>query len=111
MAEVTDIKVSNASVMVEDSRGRVIELKKPNVLAQYRLVKMLGKDAENQTYVSMMAPILYVYSIDGEIANFSSVKEMESIIQKLDDEGLKAVMEGIEQNFSMKTEVKEEIKK
>lgn len=113
MTTATEVKVTSApKIEVIDDRSRVIELRKPNILAQYYLVKMLGNDAANQTYLGMVAPLLYVYAINGEVANFSTPRQIDALIADLDEDGIRAVMKGIEEHFSGGGEVKpEEIKK
>lgn len=90
-----------AEVMVEDAKGRVITLKKPGILAQYRLIEALGDTAKNETYVAMCIPLLYVTSVDGEPEmTLSSKLLVEAIIQRLGDEGIEAIMKGVRDHFS-----------
>lgn len=85
---------------VTDARGRVITLQKPGVLAQFRMIEMLGETAKNQVYVGMVLPLMYVSAIDDEpLTRISSKKELEALIQRLDEDGLLAVAEGVEKNF------------
>jgi hypothetical protein len=112
MAKVVDVQAKSADAQVTDARGRVLTLRKPNVLAQYQLVRMLGADASsNQTYLSMVMPLLYLQSIDGEVVNFSNQRELDAAIQKLDEEGLEALAKGIQQNFVRQEDAGEAIKK
>jgi hypothetical protein len=112
MAKVVDVHTKSDDVQVTDARGRVLTLRKPNVLAQYQLVRMLGADASsNQTYLSMVMPLLYLQSIDGEVVNFSNQRELDAAIQKLDEEGLEALAKGIQQNFVRQEDAGEAIKK
>jgi len=110
MARVTEVKTTS-DITVTDARGRVLALKKPNVLAQYQLVRMLGGDASaNQTYLGMVMPLLYLQSIDGEVAGFSNQRELDGIIHRLDDEGLMALSKGIAENFGQQNDA-EAVKK
>src|ERR1700733_1836894 len=85
-----------AEVTVKDLRGRILTLKKPGVLAQYRLIEALGDVAKNETYVSMCIPLLYVAAIDGEPPTpLSSKLRVEAMIQHLGDEGIEAAMKGV----------------
>jgi hypothetical protein len=112
MAKVVDVQAKSADVQVTDARGRVLTLRKPNVLAQYQLVRMLGADASsNQTYLAMVMPLLYLQSIDGEVVNFSNQRELDAAIQKLDEDGLEALAKGIQQNFVRQEDAGEAIKK
>lgn len=101
MARVSEVKTTaSTDVEVTDARGRLLTLRKPNVLAQYQLVRMLGADASaNQTYLAMVMPLLYLQSIDGETAGFSNQRELDAVIQKLDEEGLMALSKSIAENF------------
>lgn len=104
-----------AGVTVTSSAGMTIGLKHPGVLAQFRLVKMLGaQTARNDVYVGMVLPCLYVHQIDGsEISPLASELEIEALIQRLGDAGITAVMEGVQKHFgdSDPEAQREEIKK
>ncbi|MDA8256527.1 MAG: hypothetical protein M0Z99_12955 [Betaproteobacteria bacterium] len=85
---------------VTDSAGRTITLKKPGVLAQYRLVEVLGDSSKNEVYMGMTMPLIFVSAIDGEpVPQPSTKREVEALIQRLDDHGIAAVMDGVQQNF------------
>lgn len=92
---------AKAEVTVKDARGRAITLKKPGVLAQYRLVEVLGDTASNDVYMNMVLPLMYVSAIDGDPVFAPNKKsEVEALIQRLDEEGIAAVMSGVGENFS-----------
>ena len=76
-----------------DRRGRVFTLRKPNVLAQYRLVRTLGGEAsKNEVYMNMIMPILWVAAIDGEeIPPFRTEMELEALILRIEEDGLVAI--------------------
>ncbi|MDE2468742.1 MAG: hypothetical protein KGL35_08365 [Bradyrhizobium sp.] len=89
-----------AEQVVEDSTGRIITLRKPGVLAQYRLVEMMGSAAQNQVYMGMVLPLLYVSAInDDKLPALSSKREVEALIQRLDEAGIEAVMKGVQEHF------------
>lgn len=103
-----------SEVVVTDSDGRSITLKKPGILAQFRMVKMLGDSAKNQVYVGMVLPLLYVTAIDGDaVLQPNTERELEALISRLDDAGVTAVMEAVNEHFgaSNPEEAQEEIKK
>ena len=84
---------ANEETVVTDSTGRVIKLKKPGVLAQYRLIEALGDSASNQTYMAMVMPLIYVVGIDDDAVHQPKSKmQVEALIQKLDEAGIQAVM-------------------
>lgn len=85
---------------ISDARNRTIKLKKPGVLAQYRLIEILGASAKNEVYMAMVLPLIYVTSIDGEIVHQPiSKREVEALIQQLDEDGIEAVMAGVQASF------------
>lgn len=90
-----------ATFTVTDERGRVITLKKPGVLAQFRLVQAVGPDtAKNQVYMGMVMPIIFVSAIDGDpVFPPSNFREVEALIQRLDDDGMEAVMTEVGKRF------------
>jgi hypothetical protein len=82
-----------------DDKGRIIKLRKPGVLSQFRLVEMLGESAQNQVYVGMCLPLTYITTIDGESVTMRTKRELEALIQRLDDEGVEAVCAGVMEHF------------
>jgi hypothetical protein len=93
--------LKGAEVKVKDARGRQITLKKPSVLAQYRIVEVAGASAENEVYMSMVLPIVFVTSIDEEfVLQPTSKLQLEALIQRLDEDGIAAVMQGVREHFS-----------
>jgi hypothetical protein len=107
------VKQAAARVVVESENGHSITLQKPGVLAQFRLVKILGKSAENTVYVQMVLPLTYVAEIDGvPVSQPNSEREIEALITRLDEEGVAAVMQGVQANFSAQgaDETRDEIK-
>ncbi len=89
-----------AEVVITDPRGRTIKLRKPGVLAQFRLIEALGDTARNEVYVGMVMPLLYIATIDGEPAFPPSKKsEVEALIQQLDEDGISAISEAVFKNF------------
>lgn len=91
-------------VIVTDPRGRQIKLVKPSPVMQFRLVRLLGEDAKNETYVSMVLPLMYVGAIDNDPVGFPvSVREIEALIMRLDEDGIATVMKGVMDNFAADT--------
>ncbi len=95
------IAKANAEAWVTDATGRVIKLKKPGVLAQYRLVEVVGADAaRNDVYMSMVLPLIFVSEIDGKPLQQPRTKiEVDALIQRLDEDGIAAVMKCVQDNF------------
>jgi hypothetical protein len=89
-----------AEVTITDARGRTIKLKKPGVLAQFRLVEALGETAKNQVYTAMVLPLIYVSEIDGDaVFQPTSKREIEALIQRLEDDGIEAISAAVMENF------------
>lgn len=102
MAKVT-IKASTPSEEVVqraalssviESAGKSIHLKKPGILAQYRVVDIVGaQSAKNEVYMAMVMPILWVTHIDGEeVPPPLNRMELEALIQRLGEDAVNAVV-------------------
>lgn len=91
-------------VIVTDSRGRSIKLRKPGVLAQFRLVEAVGPEtAKNAVYMNMVMPIIYVAQIDGDPVSVPTTKrEVEALIQRLDEDGVVVVSQGVQENYGQR---------
>jgi hypothetical protein len=86
------IAAANAVEFVQAGDMR-IGIKRPGVLQQFRVVEILGDSAKNETYMNMLAPILWVSEIDGEPeAPPTTKREIESRIQRLGEEGISAII-------------------
>jgi hypothetical protein len=94
---------------VTDSRGRVITLQRPGILAQFRIVEVVGKDSvENRVYMNMVLPLIYVTSIAGESITLPRNKlQLEALVQLLDEDGIEAVGEGVMANWGEQDPEKE----
>jgi len=106
-ATPTQQLVANAqsTVEIKDEAGRTLTLKKPGVLAQFRLVEALGEAAKNQVYMGMVFPLLYVSAIDGTVVNPPTTKlQVEALIQRLDEEGIAAVVDGVSEHYGKKAD-------
>ena len=95
------IAKSVSEVAITDAKGRSITLRKPGVLAQFRLIETLGGEtASNSTYVRMVLPLIYVAAIDGEsVPPFVKKSQVEALIQQLDEDGIAAVALGVDKHF------------
>lgn len=91
---VADAQQANTVV---DSTGRSITLQKPGLLAQYRLVRLLGGEAaSNQVYMNMVLPITFVTAIDGvPVPTPNNQAQLDALIQRLDEHGLTACVNGL----------------
>lgn len=88
------------TVSVQDSTGRVILLKKPGVLAQYRIVEVCGESASNEAYMGMVLPLIFVCELGGVPRTQPVNKlQLEALIQELDEHGINAVMAAVQENW------------
>lgn len=99
----TDEVVAQASAetTVTDARGRVLTMKKPGVLANFRLVELLGDTASNAVYRMMILPIIYVTAIDDDPVFYRTKRELDALIQRLDEDGLEAATLGLKEHFGI----------
>lgn len=101
-----ETKKDDGIVVVTTAGGKAIGIKRPHVLAQYKLVDAIGDSAENRVYLNMCIPLMWVASIDGNPVPQPTTKlQIEGLISRLDEEGITAVSRGIDEHFSRKNEV------
>jgi len=95
------IQAATAEVTVTDAKGRVLTLRKPGVLAQFRLIEAVGAEAaRNEVYMAMIMPLIFVAAIDGNAVIMPANKrQVDALIQQLDEEGVAAAMTGVQANF------------
>lgn len=78
--------------------GRKLHVRKPGVLADFRLIEALGPElAANQTYAQMCQPLKYLGQIEHPEAGTRSVAyenklQIEGLIQELGEEGMDALI-------------------
>lgn len=88
-------------VVVTDRRGRNITLMKPNARALCRLLEILGESGKNQMYFAIVAPLMFVCEINGEAVPLPDSKnELEALLDTLEEDGIKAIMQGLKSHFS-----------
>jgi hypothetical protein len=89
-----------AEATVTDATGRAISIRKPGFLAQFRIIETMGQSADIATYRDMVNPLIYICAIDGDPVTLPTNKlQLEALIQRIGDEGFKAVVEGIVKHF------------
>jgi hypothetical protein len=93
------------TVSKKDSTGRVIVLKKPGVLAQYRIVEVCGDSASNAAYMNMILPLIFVAELGGQPRTQPANKlQLEALIQELDEHGIDAVMAAVEEHWGKQSD-------
>ena len=101
-------------MQVIDSRGRVLKLRKLDILSESRLVRMLGQDTvTNSIYMNgYVIPAVMVSEIDGEALFLPmSERQMEALIQRLDNDGLEAVLNYLQATVEDKAALESQLKK
>lgn len=94
------IKKAAQTHAIKDSEGREIVLRKPGVIAQFRIVEVAGDSAKNEVYMRMILPLIYVVEIAGEtVVQPANKMQLEGLMQLLDEHGVNAVMEGVAEHY------------
>lgn len=97
-----------------DKRGRRIGVIRPGALIRFRLLKILGaENAKNEPLLGNAMLAFLVREIDGTpVPPVNSERMLEAMIDRLDDDGLLAVAECMNEEFGFGSseEVVEEVK-
>lgn len=95
------IRDANRTVEVRDKLGRTLTLKRPGVLAQFRLIELVGPEtAKNDVYMGMALPLFWLVKLNGEDIYPPQTKaELEVLIQRVEEEGIEAIVLGIAEHF------------
>src|SRR5579871_505388 len=95
------VKDSAKAVEITDARGRKITLTRPPILTQFKLPLIVGSDAaKNEVYMGMVMPLTYVSAIDGDPLAFPTTHlQIDALINRLDEDGVAAVMLGVVEHF------------
>lgn len=82
---------------VVDSLGRRLKIRRPDILQESRLVRVMGDASTNAAYMTgYVMPAVMVSSIDDEDLPFPATeREVEAAIKRLGREGMSAVMQFI----------------
>lgn len=77
----------------QDAKGRTLGFRRPSAMDRYRLSKMLGGDVAANQEAAGLAMLAYLcISIDGEaVMKPNSERQIEAIIDRLDNDGLNAI--------------------
>ena len=108
------VKAAAEIKFATDARGRRIGVQKPRALLRFRLLKILGgENAKNEPLLGNAMLAFLVVEIDGErIPPVNSERQLEAMIDRLDDDGLAAVAMCLGEQFGIgaPADVEEEIK-
>jgi hypothetical protein len=96
------IGASRQPVVVTDALGRKITIRKLSLLDNLRLMEGMGPAlAGNRPYMAHVEYLASVVSIDGSAEPIMTTKiQVEALAQRLDNDGLDAVVEGYNKNFA-----------
>lgn len=93
---VTAAKAAERTVSVVDTKGREIVVRKISALQLYRLTKIMGSLASNETTLNLAMTAASIASVDGDVVHFpANEAEIELTIQRLDFHGMGAASEGL----------------
>jgi hypothetical protein len=87
--------VNMNEVSITDKKGRLITIKKPSVLQRINFKKILGEDANNSAYFAEIWFYSWVDKIDGQPVTKRTQVEIEALVERLDEEGRDALLEGV----------------
>ena len=97
------VKRAAQPVEVTDAFGRTLKVRKIGALHRYDLAKIIGPEASQNPVASVPATLAFsVIEIDGEhVSTPRTENEIRVLIQRLEDEGLEAVMEAHVEKFGV----------
>ena len=94
-------------VVVTDGRNRKIKLGEPDPSALCWLLDVLGESPADQLYFAIVAPLMYVRDIDGNpIGSPATKEELEALLDFLEEDGIRAVIQGLKDHFSHPTSLR-----
>lgn len=97
---------------ITDKLGRKIVLRKPTIMDRYQLIKAIGKDSDIDSLQHMMMSTIFVAKIDGAL--FKTPKtlfEAEFALNKLEMEGVSAVLMALAEHELTEEDRVESVKK
>lgn len=108
------INSANEIKFVTDVRGRRIGVEKPRALLRFRLLKILGaENAKNEPLLGNAMLAFLVREINGDkLPQVNSERQLEAMIDRLDDDGLAAVGKCLVEDFGLAApaDVEEDVK-
>lgn len=97
------VKAATEIKYVTDDRGRKLGVQKPRALLRFRLLKILGADnAKNEPLLGNAMLAFLVVEINGDKQPpINSERQLEAMIDRLDDDGLAAVAQCLTEQFGI----------
>ncbi|MDA8230744.1 MAG: hypothetical protein M0006_05345 [Magnetospirillum sp.] len=98
----TIVNAANTAATVTDDKGRMIGIKRMNALDRLRMFEVIGGDnAKNEAFLGYATLAFHVVNVDGDaFSRPTTRRQLEAMIQMLDDDGLAAVAKGIAEHFA-----------
>jgi hypothetical protein len=93
-----------------------LEVCRPNIIARHYFFTYFGENANNQIFMNIMTPLLYVKSIDGvPVDPITCESDAKALLQQLGDDGKDALDKCFLENYVLsqmqKLDVDEDVKK
>lgn len=100
------IKSAKKTAEVIDARERVITVKRLSALERMRLFASAGPElSQNQQWIGLAALAASVVSIDGDpVPKPGTRREIEFLVERLDDDGLEAVAQCYVESFGVQAD-------
>lgn len=97
------VKSATEIKYITDTRGRKLGVQKPRALLRYRLLKILGAEsAKNEPLLGNAMLAFLVHDINGDqLPPINSERQLEAMIDRLDDDGLAAVAQCLTEKFGI----------
>ena len=90
---------------VKDARGRVLRLRKPDILDMYDLFSAIGEDTKNPACIMMATQVIYVATIDGQVVECpKSLAQFRATLKRVGEDGINAVSDAFASIDQAKTE-------
>ena len=102
----------NRVVLVTDSLGRQLGVRRVNGSLKRRVYKVLTPESQaKDQYLGMVMLSASCVSIDGEEVRFPTTElQFDALIDRLEDEGFAAISNAYRDNFGAKTDPEEDAK-
>jgi hypothetical protein len=106
------VKTANKTARIMDARNRAIVIKKLTALERMRLFACAGPElSKNEQWIGLAALAASVVELEGEpVPKPNNRREIEFLVERLDDDGLTAVGEGYIEHFGMAPNADEGVK-
>lgn len=86
------IKNANKTGTAKDARGRTFTFRRMTLLAKARLYAVAGPElSKNEQWIGLAAIAACVTQIDGDNMTSNSLREIEFLLEIMDDDGFEAV--------------------